>query len=175
MSDYSIIGKPTPNVDGAAKTTGEAVYTFDMTLPNMLHGKLLRSPHAHAKIISIDTSEAEKLPVGDASVDYAFANMYLHHVGTPSLALAEMARIVKPGGKVVVTDMDAHDSAFLKEEHHDRWMGFKREDVERWLVEAGLQDVAVDCVGEECCAQSESGQGFASVSIFVVHGDRPAP
>jgi len=62
MSEYSVIGKPTTNVDGAAKVTGEAVYTFDMTLPNMLYGKLLRSPHPHAKIVSIDTSEAEKLP-----------------------------------------------------------------------------------------------------------------
>ena len=62
MSEYSIIGKPTTNVDGAAKVTGEAVYTFDMTVPNMLYGKLLRSPYPHARIISIDTSEAEKLP-----------------------------------------------------------------------------------------------------------------
>jgi len=61
MSEYSIIGKPTKNVDGPAKVSGEAVYTFDMTLPNMLYGKLLRSPYPHARIISIDTSEAEKL------------------------------------------------------------------------------------------------------------------
>jgi CO/xanthine dehydrogenase Mo-binding subunit len=59
---YSIIGKNTGNVDGAAKTTGEAKYTFDMTLPNMLYGKHVRSPYAHAKIISIDTSEALALP-----------------------------------------------------------------------------------------------------------------
>jgi 4-hydroxybenzoyl-CoA reductase alpha subunit len=62
MSEYSIIGKPTTNVDGVAKVTGEAAYTFDMTLPNMLYGKLLRSPYPHARIVSIDTSEAEKLP-----------------------------------------------------------------------------------------------------------------
>lgn len=62
MKEYSIIGKPTPNTDGPAKVTGEAVYTFDMTLPNMLYGKLLRSPYPHARIISIDTSKAEKLP-----------------------------------------------------------------------------------------------------------------
>jgi 4-hydroxybenzoyl-CoA reductase alpha subunit len=62
MKEYSIIGKPTPNIDGPAKVTGEAVYTFDMTLPNMLYGKLLRSPYPHARIISIDTSKAEKLP-----------------------------------------------------------------------------------------------------------------
>ncbi len=62
MKEYSIIGKPRGNVDGAGKTTGEAKYTFDMSLPNMLYGKHLRSPYPHAKIISIDTSEAEKLP-----------------------------------------------------------------------------------------------------------------
>jgi 4-hydroxybenzoyl-CoA reductase alpha subunit len=62
MREYSIIGKPTPNVDGPAKVTGEAAYTIDMTLPNMLYGKLLRSPYPHAKVISIDTSEAEKFP-----------------------------------------------------------------------------------------------------------------
>jgi CO/xanthine dehydrogenase Mo-binding subunit len=62
MTEYSIIGKPTPNVDGPAKVTGEAAYTIDMTLPNMLYGKLLRSPYPHAKIISIDTSKAEELP-----------------------------------------------------------------------------------------------------------------
>jgi 4-hydroxybenzoyl-CoA reductase subunit alpha len=62
MSEFSLIGKPTINVDGVAKVTGESQYCFDMTLPNMLYGKLLRSPHPHARIISIDTSEAERLP-----------------------------------------------------------------------------------------------------------------
>ena len=68
MTEYSIIGKPTPNVDGPAKVTGEAAYTIDMTLPNMLYGKLLRSPYPHAKILSIDTSKAEEFP--GVKVDY---------------------------------------------------------------------------------------------------------
>jgi len=62
MKEYSVVGKATRNIDGVAKVTGEARYTFDMTLPGMLYGKLLRSPHPHARIISIDTSEAERLP-----------------------------------------------------------------------------------------------------------------
>ena len=62
MNKYSVVGKATRNIDGVAKVTGEAIYTFDMTLPGMLYGKLLRSPHPHARIISIDTSEAERLP-----------------------------------------------------------------------------------------------------------------
>lgn len=59
--DFKVIGKPNRKVDALAKATGEAIYTDDITLPNMLHAKTLRSPHAHAKIISIDTSKAEAL------------------------------------------------------------------------------------------------------------------
>ena len=61
MTNYSVIGKATTNVDGFAKVTGQAQYTFDMVLPQMLYGKILRSPYPHAKILNIDTSEAEKL------------------------------------------------------------------------------------------------------------------
>ncbi|HOW36348.1 MAG TPA: molybdopterin-dependent oxidoreductase [Candidatus Omnitrophota bacterium] len=56
------VGKSVPRIDGRGLVTGQAKYTFDLKLPGMLIGKLLRSPHAHAKIISIDTSKAEKLP-----------------------------------------------------------------------------------------------------------------
>jgi 4-hydroxybenzoyl-CoA reductase subunit alpha len=59
---FQVIGKPTPKVDGLAKATGQAVYADDLQLPGMLHGKTLRSPHAHAKILSIDTSRARALP-----------------------------------------------------------------------------------------------------------------
>ena len=61
MSKYSVIGQRVHRVDGPEKVTGSAKYTFDMVLPNMLYGKILRSPHPHAKILNIDTSQAEKL------------------------------------------------------------------------------------------------------------------
>ena len=60
--DYSVIGKRLPRIDGLAKATGEAAYTIDVRLPQMLHGKILRSPHPHARILSIDTRRAERLP-----------------------------------------------------------------------------------------------------------------
>lgn len=56
------IGQRIPVIDAAAKVTGEAVYTDDMKFPGMLWGKVLTSPQAHARIRSIDTSEAEALP-----------------------------------------------------------------------------------------------------------------
>lgn len=62
MKKYSVINTPVHNVDGIAKVTGRAVYTFDVKLPGMLYGKILRSPHPHARIISIDASRAMELP-----------------------------------------------------------------------------------------------------------------
>src|ERR1700747_2872559 len=61
MSDFSIIGKPIPMVDAAAKTTGSGKYTDDLSLPGMLIGKILHSPYPHARIKRIDTSRAEQL------------------------------------------------------------------------------------------------------------------
>ncbi len=61
MTDFSIIGKSVAMVDAAGKTTGSGRYTDDLSLPGMLYGKILHSPHPHARIKSIDTSRAERL------------------------------------------------------------------------------------------------------------------
>jgi 4-hydroxybenzoyl-CoA reductase alpha subunit len=62
MAEHTLIGQRVARIDSRAKATGEAKYTADLILPRMLHGKVLRSPHAHARILHIDTSRAEKLP-----------------------------------------------------------------------------------------------------------------
>ena len=62
MSEYAVLGKRVPRVDALEKVTGAAQYGGDVHLPGMLHGKFVRSEHPHAKILNIDTSEAEKLP-----------------------------------------------------------------------------------------------------------------
>ena len=62
MEEYAVIGKRIPRVDARAKVTGEAKYAADYEMPGMLWCKVLRSPHAHAKILNIDTSQAERLP-----------------------------------------------------------------------------------------------------------------
>jgi 4-hydroxybenzoyl-CoA reductase subunit alpha len=61
MSDFSIIGKSVAMVDAASKTTGAGKYTDDLTVPGMLYGKILHSPHPHARIKRIDTSRALEL------------------------------------------------------------------------------------------------------------------
>ena len=54
---YKVIGTRPLRPDGADKVTGKAIYGADMRMTGMLHGKVLRSPHAHARIRSIDTSK----------------------------------------------------------------------------------------------------------------------
>ena len=65
---YHAIGKKTLRKDGIAKVTGQEIYTSDILLPRMLYGRILRSPYAHARVKSIDTSAAERL--GAVSVTF---------------------------------------------------------------------------------------------------------
>ena len=116
--------------------------------------------------------EAENLPLKDNQVDYVFANMFLHHVTEPAAAIKEMARILKPGGILVITDMDKHTSMPIKREHHDLWMGFDRKDVHRWFEEGGMQKVQVQCLDEECCVKTRSSREDVQVSIFIASGKK---
>lgn len=111
------------------------------------------------------------LGIGDESVDYVFANMYLHHVEDPPAAIKAMTDILRPGGVLVITDVDEHDFEFLREEHNDRWLGFARDDVAGWFRDAGLHDVVLDGVGQDCCVESSGGQA-AAISIFVASGTK---
>ena len=59
---FHVVGKRSRKLEGLAKVTGRAIYADDLSLPRMLHAKLLRSIHAHARIVSIDASAALAMP-----------------------------------------------------------------------------------------------------------------
>ncbi len=160
------IGAGTGFVTEALLSAGLSVIAVDQSA-EMLETLGKRFPDVDSRLGS-----AEDLPIDDSSVDHVFANMYLHHVDRPPEAIAEMARTLKPGGKLIVTDLDSHDFEFLRTEQHDRWLGFEREDLRSWFSAAGLTDVSLDCVGDNCCADSTTGGARAEISIFVAQGTK---
>lgn len=75
QKEFSIVGKRTPRIDAYERVTGQAQYTGDIQLPGMLYARVLRSPLPHAKIVSIDTSKAERLSGVKAVVHHGNAQI----------------------------------------------------------------------------------------------------
>jgi ubiquinone/menaquinone biosynthesis C-methylase UbiE len=102
--------------------------------------------------------------------------MYLHHCPDPQAAIQEMARVIRLGGRLVITDADAHNHEWMRQEMADVWLGFDRAQIRTWFRGAGLVNVLVDCTGQSCCAESkdpaitDAPEREAKISIFVATG-----
>ncbi|MAD44474.1 MAG: ArsR family transcriptional regulator [Oceanospirillaceae bacterium] len=73
-------------------------------------------------------------------IDFAVANMVLHHVPTPKTIFNDVARLLKPGGTLLITDLCRHEQSWARESCGDLWLGFDPEDLSDWAQEAGLID-----------------------------------
>src|SRR5688572_11895077 len=101
---YKVIGTRPIRHDGADKVTGRAKYANDTNMSAMLHGLILRSPHAHARIKSIDTSAALALPGVVAVVtskDLAEADDRVEEMGEDSVNLRYLSNNILAGDKVL--------------------------------------------------------------------------
>ncbi len=134
--------------------------------------QVIKQKMPNAPALAFCRADAECLPLCGGAVDYVFANMCLHHLGHPRQAIDEMTRILNVGGRLVITDLDAHRFAFLTEERHDRWLGFEHAELKGWLLDAGLANVEVHDTGEHVSVQSLSRDERAQIGIVVASGDR---
>lgn len=91
-----------------------------------------------ASNVSVRHGDATAAPYADASADLVIIHQVLHFLDDPSRALAEAARVLRPGGKLVVVDFAPHAHEYLRESHAHRRLGVSAADFERWAARAGL-------------------------------------
>lgn len=91
--------------------------------------------------VDFRAGDAHALPLEDNSVDAAFGHMVLHSLEDPAAAVAEMARILKPGGRCIIADFLKHEHSWMAGELGLLWLGFDEATLCEWLAQAGLEDV----------------------------------
>ena len=115
--------------------------------------------------------ELETLPLADGEVDAVFSNLVLHHVVEIDRAVEEIARVLRPGGRVVITDLLPHQEEWMREELAAERLGLPPEDVMEALRSAGFEGVEQSSVEDRYRMKSTHGR-VARLGLFLVRGVR---
>ena len=132
------------------------------------------APHVH-RVVGVDGSEEmlsaarlrvgnqgnvdlrrgalEALPIEDGALDAAVMVLVLHHLPSPALALAEARRVLRPGGRLLVVDMQPHDHEEYRQQMGHVWLGFADDQVRRLFTHAGFHQVRVTPVSTSARAR----------------------
>lgn len=108
--------------------------------------------------------DIERVPLPDASVDLALLSQALHHAQDPGRAVAEAARVLKPGGTVLVLDLRPHDQDWVKDRLGDQWLGFTDDHLVRFLQAAGLVHIR---------AQVGARRASGPFTVIIASGRKP--
>lgn len=99
--------------------------------------------------VEFRVGDIESPPIAEGSVDLAFFSQSLHHAIHPQRAVEAARGILKPDGRIVILDLKRHNFEEARELYADQWLGFAEAELERYLLDAGFQDVTVTTVHRE--------------------------
>jgi ArsR family transcriptional regulator len=139
------------------------VIAVDRSTAVLTRARALAGRRRAANIV-FKRGELDRLPLESDSVDVALLSQALHHAVKPADAMAEAARVVRPGGRVLVLDLRAHEETWVRDKLGDRHLGFADDELAALLTSAGLSDVRVT-VGSR-----RPGDPF---TVLVASGVRP--
>ncbi|NTV49458.1 MAG: metalloregulator ArsR/SmtB family transcription factor [Geobacteraceae bacterium] len=121
--------------------------------PAMLEEAHRRLANNSANNIELRLGEMTHLPLPDASVGCVVASMVLHHAADPATVLAEINRVLVPGGVLLLADLARHEREAAREQLADQWLGFEEAELLTWLKLAGFATINIEQIaavtGEE--------------------------
>jgi ArsR family transcriptional regulator len=115
-----------------------SVVAIDDSEPMLAEARLRLGSHPNVEILAGDL---ESLPLEDSSLDAATMVLVLHHVPDPAVALAECARVLRPGGRLLAVDMVPHEREDLAHTMGHVWMGFAPDLVTGWMRDSGFDGI----------------------------------
>jgi ArsR family transcriptional regulator len=115
--------------------------------------------------VEVRRGELEALPIDDARLDAATLMLVLHHVPEPERALAEVARVLQPGGRVLVVDMQPHDRESYRQQMGHIWLGFSEDHVRRMFSDTGFEAINIIALPPDARAKGPA--------LFVATARRP--
>lgn len=131
--------------------------------PNMLDRARLAMGSGTGSRVEFRIGALEHLPLGDGEADTVIASMILHHIPEPGLALAEMFRVLRPGGRLILAELDRHKEEVMRTRFADFWLGFPEERLRNALAEADFEVSVVD-----------RGRGQGDLDCLFIEAVRPA-
>jgi ArsR family transcriptional regulator len=121
--------------------------------------------HEH---VELRQGPLEKLPIADGELDVALMMLVLHHLPEPKRVLAEAARALKPGGRLLIVDMLPHEHEEYRQTMGHVWLGFSEKQMTQWLHAAGFKDVRWCALPPESKAKGPSL--FVATANFQTKG-----
>lgn len=139
-------------------------------VPAMLDVARARAELGGLRNVSFHTGDLSQLPLDDGGVDLALANLVLHHVSSPPAALAELHRIMRTGGRLVIVEQAAHQLEEFHERMQDRWWGIDPEALSREAAKVGFRNVRHAALTS---ARPTSASAPEAPALFVLTASKP--
>jgi ubiquinone/menaquinone biosynthesis C-methylase UbiE/DNA-binding transcriptional ArsR family regulator len=156
------LGCGTGQVSGAIAPFVARVVAVDGSAPMLAAAKKRLEQFDN---VDVRRGDLEALPIDDEELDAATLMLVLHHVPEPERAMAEVARVLKTSGRVVIVDMLPHDRESYRQQMGHVWLGFSDEHLRRLLGESGFEDIGIVSLPPDAKAK---GPG-----LFVATGRKP--
>lgn len=127
--------------------------------PAMLEEARRRLAAAGLGGIDLRLGEMTHLPLPDNAAGCAVLNMVLHHAADPQAVLAEVRRVLAPGGFLVLADLARHEREWVRERLADQWLGFEESELTTWLIAVGFSEIS--------CEKAEGEIGQEAVLLVL--------